>query len=104
MTGKRKGHEGGGLQHSHLQTAGSLQVNSRSLSDIRLSRFIEGGTEFQILTLYVKKKTKNKKSNNNNNNKKTRRKHSRNGREIKKVTEHQDSLPLCSAPVKYTDI
>ena len=103
MTGKRKGHEGGGLQHSHLQTAGSLQVNSRSLSDIRLSRFIEGGTEFQILTLYVKKKTKNKKSNNNNNNKKTRRKHSRNGREIKKVTEHQDS-PLCSAPVKYTDI
>ena len=55
MTGKRKGHEGGGLQHSHLQTAGSLQVNSRSLSDIRLSRFIEGGTEFQILTLYVKK-------------------------------------------------
>ena len=57
MTGKRKGHEGGGLQHSHLQTAGSLQVNSRSLSDIRLSRFIEGGTEFQILTRYVKKKT-----------------------------------------------
>ena len=58
MTGKRKGHEGGGLQHSHLQTAGSLQVNSRSLSDIRLSRFIEGGTEFQILTRYVKKKKK----------------------------------------------
>lgn len=26
--------EGGGLQHSHLQTAGSLQVNSQSLSDI----------------------------------------------------------------------
>ena len=62
MTGKRKGHEGGGLQHSHLQTAGSLQVNSRSLSHIRLSRFIEGGTEFQILTLYVKKKQKTKKA------------------------------------------
>ena len=26
--------EGVGLQHSHLQTAGSLQVNSQSLSDI----------------------------------------------------------------------
>ena len=25
-------------------------------------------------------------------------------REIKKVTDHQDSLPLCSAPVKYPDI
>lgn len=28
----------------------------------------------------------------------------KNGREIKKVTDHQDSLPLCSAPVKYPDI
>ena len=28
----------------------------------------------------------------------------KNGREIKKVTDQQDLLPLCLAPVKYPDI